>query len=802
MDHTHQDAEATLPRFLLPSDLDISRQPTSPLVTSVIQQRAQVMHTQNSSLAAISPPLQEPAVPRSRKRSFLLQQLRPRKVPVLLQMSLVECGAACLAMILGYYGRLTSISEIRERCGPTRDGLTALAIVNAARSYGLRVRPITMKEHNLQHVSLPAIIHWEFNHFLVLERWSPSSVQVVDPARGRLRLSMEEFEAGFTGIIIMLEPGTQFQKRSRRGINLLSYVNSYLRQAPLALLQVLGASLLLQLAGLVTPLLTEVVVDHILPLQLRSVLPLVGIGILVLLLTQLAMTVLRSSLLIYLQARVDTQMMLGFFEHLLTLPLTFFHQRTSGDILARLNSNSVIRDTLNSQLVSVLLDGGFVLSYLAILGWQSPPFFAVVLAIALLQILVLLTSRRAIQNLARQELKTQGEAQGYIAEALGGMTTLKAAGAEQRSLEYWSNLFFKQLNASLKRNYLSSWLTAILGMLQTFSPMGLLWIGTLLVLDGQMQVGTMLALNALASSFLQSLSSLVNTAQSVQVVQSHLERIADVLEAEPEQELEAIALPPKLTGQVRLHKVSFRYSQSTPEILHHVSVEIQAGQKVAIVGRTGSGKSTLGKLLLGLYLPTEGEIFYDEIPLRRLNYQAVRTQFGVVMQEATIFNGSIRHNITLNTPDMNLERVTRAAHLAALHEDILQMPMGYETMVSEGGAALSGGQRQRLALARALASAPAMLLLDEATSSLDVVTEQVVERNLSKLRCTQIIIAHRLSTVRNADVILVLDQGRIVEQGNHQELLRRNGYYANLIRSQLATGEERVSRPGEERVHG
>ena len=294
----------------------------------------------------------------------------------------------------------------------------------------------------------------------------------------------------------------------------------------------------------------------------------------------------------------------------------------------------------------------------------------------------------------------------------------------------------------------------------------------------------MLALNALATSFLTSLSSLVSTGQSVPLAQSHLARIADVVEAEPEQLLQTSSPPPRLTGSVKLHQVSFSYSKYTPRILHNLCVEIRAGQKVAIVGRTGSGKSTLGKLLLGLYIPTEGEIFYDKLPLRSLDYQAVRAQFGVVMQEATIFNGSIRQNITLNTPDMSLERVTQAAHLAALHEDILQMPMGYETMVSEGGAALSGGQRQRLALARALANAPAILLLDEATSSLDVVTEQVVERNLSKLPCTQIIIAHRLSTIRNADVILVLNRGQIVEHGNHQELLQRKGYYADLIRSQ------------------
>lgn len=793
MDHvSDEDNVAQRHSQLLPGSESTGQQ-TFPLQSSIVSEKEHVADGETSHQAELSP-AQEQSVHVAPGSSFfrkLLRQMKRRSIPVLLQMSTVECGAACLAMVLSYYGRATSIAEIREFCGPTRDGLSAYALMSAARSYGLRVRGITLQGQDFRHVRLPAIIHWEFNHFIVLERWTPAFVDVVDPAQGRLRLSQAAFEAGFTGIMLLLEPGSRFEMRSAEGSSLFAYAKNYVLQTPITLLQVLGASLLLQFGGLGVPLLTEIVVDRILPLQLQGVLSIVGVGILILLSSQLVLTILRSSLLIYLQAHVDAQMMLGFFEQLLALPLSFFQQYSSGDILARLNSNTVIRDTLSNQLIAVLLDGSFVLGYLGILLWQSPLFFGVVVGIALIQILVLVGTRRPIQNLARRELKTQGESQGYVAEALTGIVTLKAAGAEHRALEHWSNLFFEQLNASLKRNYLSSWINAIMGIIQMFSPMILLWIGTLLVLNGQVPLGTMLALNALATSFLTSLSSLVTTAQSVQLVQSHLERIADVMEAEPEQAHGAIVPPSRLTGKVRLQNVSFSYNKDAPKILHNLSVEIPSGQKVAIVGRTGSGKSTLGKLLLGLYLPMEGEIFYDDLPLQSLNYQAVRAQFGVVMQEATVFSGSIRQNVTFNTPDVSLERVMQATRLAALHDDIVQMPMGYETVVSERGAALSGGQRQRLTLARALVNTPAILLLDEATSALDVVTEQVVEHNLYQLSCTQIIVAHRLSTIRNADVILVLDQGRIIEQGNHQELLRQNGYYADLIRKQLTNGEEK-----------
>jgi ABC-type bacteriocin/lantibiotic exporter with double-glycine peptidase domain len=570
----------------------------------------------------------------------------------------------------------------------------------------------------------------------------------------------------------------------------------YAMLAPASLVQILIASLLLQLFGLGGPILTKIIVDNVLPHHMLSVLPLLIIGMLVFCLSQLVIMQLRSSILLYLQGKVDASMVLGFVEHLLTLSLPYFQQRSSGDLLARLSSNSVLRDTLSNQLVSSLLDGIFVLAYLILLMVLSLSFGLIVLGIAFVQILLLLLVQKPIRELAGLELQAQGKAQGYIVEMLNGIATLKAAGVEQRSLARWSNLFFAQLNASIRRGYLSMVIETLMTTLNTLSPLILLWIGATQILQGTMQVGTMLALNALAASFLAPLSSIVSSAQQLQLVRSHLERIADVMQAEPEQQLETVQPAPRLTGRITLEQVAFRYDAQAGDVLKNISLQIEPGQKVAIVGRTGSGKSTLGKLLLGLYVPTQGEIRYDGIPLRMLNYQSVRSQFGVVMQDAVIFGDTIRQNIAFNNPDMDMARIVEVTKMAALHEDICQMPMGYETFVAEGGSALSGGQRQRLALARALAHAPVILLLDEATSSLDVTTEQTVEQNLSAVPCTQIIIAHRLSTVRHANVILVLDGGSIVERGTHHELLQKNGYYAKLIQSQLSENEEKItSRP-------
>jgi ATP-binding cassette, subfamily B, bacterial len=718
------------------------------------------------------------------------QGLRQKRVPVLLQLSAVECGAACLAMILSYHGRKTSVSEVRDRVGLGRDGLSALDIVKAARGYGMRVRAVSLQENDFRFVTLPAIVHWEFNHYLIVERWNSKYVDLVDPSSGRRRVTAEEFDKSFTGVVLMLEPGVQFDRSSvARRLNLRTYARNYVKLAPVALLQIIGASLLLQIFGLAVPLATAVVVNSIIPYGLKGALIVLALGLFILLVAQLVTMFLRAVVLLYLQTKIDSQTMISFIEQLLSLPQRFFQQRSSGDILARLSSNIVIRDTISNQLVTTVLDGSFVVVYLLILLFISPIFCLLVVVIALVQVVLLLTTNRLLRDMTSRELAALGKSQGYVVEALTGIATLKSAGAEQRTLGQWTNFFFDQMNISVRKNLVSWTIDTLMNTLRTFSPLLLLVVGTVEVLNGSLQVGTMLALIALSTAFLTPVASLVTSGQRLQLVRAHLDRIADVMEAEPEQDSMTVKEPPELSGTIRMENVSFQYDPHSPLILHDINVSIAPGQKVAIVGRTGSGKSTLGNLLLGMYLPATGEIYFDDIALRTMNYQAVRSQFGVVLQGSAIFSGSIRENITLNNPTMTIEQVIKAAEMAAIHDDILAMAMEYETLVSEGGSALSGGQRQRLALARALANAPVILLLDEATSALDVVTERAIEENLRKLECTQIIIAHRLSTIRNADMILVIDQGTIIERGSHEELLQQNGHYTRLIQSQLASGE-------------
>jgi ATP-binding cassette subfamily B protein len=720
-----------------------------------------------------------------------------RRIPYVSQVARVDCGAACLAMVLGYYGRTVSLDEIHVATGLTIRGISAKALLEAGQRFNLVGRAAKVDMDELHLLPAGAVLHWEFRHFVVFERVVRKGVEVVDPSFGRRLVPMEMFRKAFTGIALLFEPSEEFQPGgAARGPG--RYVKLLLQERG-ALIRIAVMSLMLQLFSLALPSLTGAVVDRVVPNGDNMLLGILAGGMATMALFQFVSSLVRAHLLLQMRTVLDMRLTLGFLDHLVRLPFSFFQLRSAGDLINRLNSNTNVRELLTAGALSGLLDGSLVLIYLALLFAGSWQIALLAVGLAILQVLVFVFSRRRQRDLMAKNLEVSAAEQNYQVEMFTGMQTLKAMGLEDRAVHHWSNLYVDVLNVTLERGRLGAITDSITSTLRMASPLAVLAVGAMQVLNGELSLGQMLALNALAAGFLTPISNLVSIALQLQLVGSYLERVDDVLRAPREQSTSLAHLTPKLQGSIQLEDVSFRYGPNTPLVVQDVSLRIEPGQFVAIVGRSGAGKSSLAHLLLGLYLPTSGVIRYDGVAMQDMSLQELRRQVGVVLQNPALFRGDIRRNIAFADPTMPIEKVAQAAARAQVHDDIMAMPMNYETVLSEMGASLSGGQRQRLAIARALVNDPAILLLDEATNALDAKTELAVQNAIAKLRCTRVVIAHRMSTIRDADVILVMHQGKLVEQGRHDELMAKGGYYFDLVSTQernLPGAAAQVSKAG------
>jgi ATP-binding cassette, subfamily B, bacterial len=712
-----------------------------------------------------------------------------KAVPFVQQLEWTDCGAASLCMVMAYHGRDPKLAEVREAMGIGRDGVSAKSILDTAERYGMQGRGIKVDVSQVKLLRTATILHWEFNHFVVFDKLVKGGVRIVDPATGPRDIPYHEFSKCFTGVAIELTTTDRFTKTKPEKGRLKRYVAELLSEKGL-FSRIIMVSLFMRLVGLAMPLITGMIIDKVLPRSDYDLLYVILIAIAGMTVFNLITEVVRSYLLLHLRIALDTKMTLGFLDHMVSLPFQFFQRRSTGDLMMRVESNGTVRETVTSKSMSAVIDGLFVLIYAVVIFYVSPMLGLITLVMVALEALVFVCARPTFHRLLAADLDKQAKAHSYMVQMLGGIETLKCAGAERLGVEKWSNLYTDELNIKMKRARIGAWVDAIRGAITAAGPMLIMTIGATSVMSGSMTPGTMMAMNSLATSLFGPLSQLVHSALELQLVKGHMDRIDDVLQTQLEQDRDAVQQPHRLRGAVSVRNVSFKYGEQAPLVVQDVSLDISPGMSVALVGPSGSGKSTLLNLLAGLYKPVKGDVQYDGKGLHEMDLRAIRQQIGIVPQHPFIFGGTLRENVSLTAPGATLDRISSACKTSCLHDDITEMPMGYDTVVSDGGGSLSGGQRQRVAIARAVIRNPGIMLLDEATSALDNSTEKRVIEHLERQRCTRITVAHRLSTVRNSDLIVVMDKGRIVEQGRHEELLSKGGLYTKLVQASQNNPQE------------
>jgi len=706
-----------------------------------------------------------------------------RHVPFVPQMEATECGAACVAMVLAYHGHHAALAEVREACGVSRDGADALSMVRAARAYGLDAAGVKVELDQLRDLPLPAILHWDFDHFVVLEGVTSRQMTIVDPTFGRRHLPLAEAGRRFTGVALVLLPTPALTARPRTRPSLARYRAVFGTSLP-SMVQILLASIGIQLAGLLPPVANQVLIDRVIAPRQDAWLWGLGLALASAVLARALLALVRSHAVQGLQVRVDFALMGRFLDHLLHLPLGFFQQREAGDLVQRVQSNAAVRQMLGTQSITALLDAFLLLGYASLMLAYDLELGLVVLAFGLLRVALTLSFRGRSQRIMAAELAAAGRESGALVEALTGLETTKASGAEIRMVQRWAHRMAARVDAGLERRRLALVAGQAMVLLQGLSTASVFLVGGPQVVAQRMTLGVFATFLVLQGLFLAPLGSLLGALGQLQFLGSHLTRLDDVLTTAPEPS--GTADPGRLLGDIEIRGVTFAHSPGAPPVLRDVSVRIRAGEKVAIVGPSGAGKSTLARLLLGLHLPTRGAILFDGRDLRELDLRKVRSQMGVVLQETFLFADTIRANLGLGDEEIPLDRLREAARLACLDDVIDSLPGGYDSEVGDGGSLLSGGQRQRLSLARALAHGPAVLLLDEATSALDLETERRLHANLAGLGCTRILIAHRLATVRDADRILVLRGGRIVQEGTYEELAGLDGPFRSFVEAREA----------------
>ncbi len=708
------------------------------------------------------------------------------KVPVVMQMEALECGAASLTMILAYYGKWIPLEQVRADCGVSRDGSNAKNILKAARSYGLvakgyRYEPEGLKENG----KFPCIIHWNFNHFVVLDGFKGSKAYLNDPAKGSYSVAMELFDKSFTGICLMFEPSESFEPGGAPK-SILTFAKKRLKEAKTAMVFVALTTLITALLGIITPAFSRIFLDRLLTGEnpewfLPFIFALGGISVI-----QLIVEWMKAVYSLKINGQLSAVGSTAYMWKVLRMPMEFFSQRMAGDIQQRQRMNASVAQSLAETFAPLALNTVMLVFYFAVMLRYNPILTLVGVASVIINLVVSRIISNKRMNITRVQMRDAGKLAGATVAGIEMVETIKASGAENGFFEKWAGYQASVNTQQVRFERLNQYLGMIPELVASLANIAVLILGVYFTIDGKFTVGMIMAFQGFLGSFTEPAQTLISAGQTFQEMRTQMERVEDVMEYPTDvncsrEGISEDAECSKLSGSVELKNVTFGYSRLTEPLIRNFNLTLKTGSRVAFVGTSGCGKSTLSKLISGLYKPWEGEILFDGKPIEKIDRSVFTGSLAVVDQDIILFEDTIANNIKMWDDSIEDFEVIMAARDAQLHEDIMRRDGGYSYKITEGGKDFSGGQRQRMEIARVLAQDPTIIILDEATSALDAKTEFEVVSAIKDRGITCIVVAHRLSTIRDCDEIIVLDNGEVVERGTHDELYERGGVYTQLV---------------------
>ncbi len=689
-----------------------------------------------------------------------------KRLPIILQTELAECGAACLAMIASYHGHKMGVEAIRHYLPSSLKGLSLKDLMQAAGKVQLTPRALRLELDQLCNLKCPAVLHWNLDHFVVLESMSGDRVIIHDPARGRRVLTLKDVSNSFTGVALELTPTHEFEKKSDlRKVKVRELLRS-VTGLKRALLQILLLSLVLQVFVLVSPFFMQITVDHVIASSDEYLLLALALGFGMLGVIQMAATALRSWVILYLNSTLDVQLLANTLRHLLRLPLDYFQKRHLGDIISRFGSLRSVISLFTQGLIASIVDGIMALTTVVMMFIYSPKLTFVVLVAVLIYILVRVATFRLNEQYKQESIVLSAKESTNFMETIRAVQTIKLFSKESQRESMWLNQYAAALNAGIKLGKLDIILAAINQTVFPIAVILIVWLGAQEIMASVFSIGMLYAFFSYQGQFSEKISALIDTLIEFKLAGVDLERVSDIVHAEPEQSLgDLVEAKMELKGEIEVSNLSYRYSENEPYVFESLSFTIARGETVVIVGVSGCGKSTLLKVMLGLLTPVAGDVRYDGRSLSQMDKSDFRTQTAAVMQEDCLVAGSIAENIAFSDPQMDLQRVQEVAHMAAIHDEIAQMPMAYNSLVGDMGTTLSGGQKQRIFLARALYVNPKILFLDEASSHLDSNTESKINATIKTMPITRVIIAHRKETIALADRVIDLSKQNTMSPG-------------------------------------